>query len=143
MENTDGNKTRFFAQYWGQTVLHHVFDEIMLEHPQPICDENIWRTKSYLQLKPLSSISDEDAVGAARIIYDRKTYTGEDLEKFILDPKNGKSGISSIQAGCTFVELWRVENLISFLRLKGFALPFHGLSVEQQIDYGWIKLQTK
>lgn len=29
---------------------------------------------------------------------------------------------------------------ITYLRSKGYALPWMGLSVEQQIEYGWIKL---
>jgi len=33
--------------------------------------------------------------------------------------------------------------IIDFLRSKGYALPFMGLSVEQQIEYGWSKLKQK
>lgn len=30
---------------------------------------------------------------------------------------------------------------IDYIRSKGYALPWMGLSVEQQIEYGWIKLK--
>jgi hypothetical protein len=32
--------------------------------------------------------------------------------------------------------------ITDYLRSKGYALPFMGLSVEQQISYGWVKLKT-
>jgi len=34
-------------------------------------------------------------------------------------------------------------HVTDFLRSKGYALPFHGLSVENLIEYGWVKLKQE
>lgn len=42
---------------------------------------------------------------------------------------------------CEF-SMEQAEEVISFLRSKGIAYQYSGLSVEQQIEFGWIKLKT-
>lgn len=34
-----------------------------------------------------------------------------------------------------------IDTAIDYLRSKGYALPYLGISVEEQIEFGWIKLK--
>lgn len=68
--------------------------------------------ESHLELKPLSSISDEDAK--------KLGFRDSDHFKFDASPTN-----------------WKDE-----LRLLGYAVEWVNLSVEKQLEYGWIKLKN-
>lgn len=35
------------------------------------------------------------------------------------------------------------KQMADFLRSRGYALPFKGISVEEQIKAGWVKLVTE
>lgn len=107
-EINNENKAKFFALYWGQKVIKddtcqllYVSSNINLEHDS-------W----YLNLKPLSSISDED-----------KNSILEFVEKVI-----------------PISETYATVFSIDYLRSKGYALPYLGLSVEDLINAGWIKI---
>lgn len=115
MENNLENKAKFFAQYWGQEVLSDLTnggDRILY----PVEASNMYRIQeSYLELKPLSSITDEDL--------DKTNYGCIEmiLEKgYWLDVKNS-----------------------DLLRSLGYALPWMGLSIEQLQEYGWIKIKSE
>lgn len=131
MENTLENKSKFFALYWGQKVLYVGGVGLVnigsggwsLRHPD-----------FFLELKPLSSISDEDLIEcyhlhSAFIAYDYTMDFKPVLEMATHWRTNG--GIKDII---------RCQYTIDFLRSRGYALPCMGLSVEQLINYGWIKL---
>lgn len=107
MENTKENKAKFFAQYWGQEVAYVCYPQ---EEPHiwVLQDYNINHT-DHLQLKPLSSVTDEDAIK--------------------LGYGNAKHLLSNI--------LYNRDEL----RQLGYALDWCGLSVEKQIEYGWVKLK--
>ncbi len=68
----------------------------------------------YLELKPLSLITDKER----HMLMDIKANEEEDDEYLALHSAD-------------------------YLRSKGYAMPFMGLSVETMIEYGWIKLKTK
>ncbi|KPE51012.1 hypothetical protein [Chryseobacterium indologenes] len=116
MENTLENKAKFFAQYYSVPCIQN--------------DEWIWRendefgklpsgcdiTDCYANLKPLTLITDEDAF---RIGFcNRKIFLATNTNLYIYQ-----------------------INSADFLRSKGYALPWMGLSVEKLIEYGWIKLR--
>lgn len=137
IQNTLENKTKFFALYWGLefTGSDH-YGEYMpgtwSEYPKYV-------DKQYLILKPLSSISDEDAID----IYSIMIPTGRSTEKerifygrsFI---KNYDTTNETLEFAQSYLDIQRA---IDFLRSRGYALPWMGLSVEQLIEYGWIKLK--
>lgn len=106
MENTIENKSKFFAQYWGQKVLRASKNH---ELTWTITDSNNPVESEYLNLKPLSAITDEDRD------YCVSMWRGVFKKEFDLSQGD-------------------------FLRSKGYALPWMGLSVETMIEYGWIKL---
>lgn len=119
-EINNENKAKFFALYWGQEVLS---DGGHLGGCVGDCEEDM-----FLLLKHLSSISDEDAIELGYSTCD--------------DPLNPNYGMSA--SGC-FLDDWtqREEMLMSdsdYLRSKGYALPWMGLSVEEMVEAGWIKL---
>lgn len=122
MENTKDNKEKFFAQYWGQKVGKTDYES------QLWINERFLNSISFLQLKPLSSITDEDAIEVSKI-------WGSKVESKIL------GNIIAIRIGTKAEsEVRNSIGVIDFLRSKSYALPYMGLSVETMIEYGWIKL---
>ena len=118
----------------------------------------------YAQKKPLSSITDEDAIDLARISLYHPTiegYCADDvwIGESDLNPNGDHwlevgmrcwegSLIINDQTGSIFLKdeddnhepIHNVMGTIDFLRSKGYVLPFMGLSVETLIEYGWVKL---
>ena len=65
LENTLENKAKFFAQYWGQNVLTSTYHTTKLYHRKLYCINRgnmRCEKQDFLELKPLSQISDEDAI---------------------------------------------------------------------------------
>lgn len=153
----------FFAQYWGQEVM-------IVEQSSKIVREEIgpesiilcYYANAYLHLKPLSQISDEDAIEVAKIINDAPFITHKkwQVEKY-----------TKAEAGCDGVKVFarhsaryytfdfdgQFDHLdedtdhemlgycdfpaaYDFLRSRGYALPFRGLSVNEMKEAGWLKL---
>ena len=123
MKNTLENKTKLFAQYWGQ---HLIIMGSFLRRIDHVTLCNI-ENDDILQLKPLSKISDEDALILSKMRYSFEEY---------INLKNGKCMVS-----CHENQKYLIQIQVDFLRSKGYALPYMDLSVEDLIDYGWIKLE--
>ena len=146
LENTLENKAKFFAQYWGQYVLYFTSD--FLRKIDNLTLDSV-ENDDYLELKPLSQISDEDVIQGIMITYN-KTYEGlgEILE---VKHYNTFSSITTTIAGENFktsrsIHHWNGNRKIGsmecdYLRSKGYALPWMDLSVEDLVKYGWIKLK--
>ena len=123
MENTLENKEKFVAQYWGQKV-GMVFDTDWDKHLSYGIGTNcLVYQVDYLELKPLSSISDEDAIEVSKLC-----VNGDDKR------------IENIKV---YARIYALQSALinDFLRSRGYALPWMGLSVEKLIKYGWIKLK--
>jgi len=119
-------KEAFFAQYWGQRVLS-------IEGDAGIMSLNQYGTSSvfnnlhkfYLELKPLSSISEEDLEG---LLPTEGCCYNEDTELMALDTR--------------IVRYGRVRaRELDYLRSKGYFLPFMGITVEEIICMGWGKFR--
>ena len=130
IENTLENKAKFFTQYWGQDVLCRVIfgknkNEIIM-HNTPCSNLKLGEIiDSYLELKPLSRISDEDAIEIS------KEYPafGSDIRNSVKELFQEFDDLElSIKTG-------------DYLRSKGYALPWMDLSVEDLVEYGWVKLK--
>lgn len=125
-----------------------------------------------LLLKPLSSISDEDAIEIAKIvsirwskhfreneitysIFKREGQTTTvtrhtkghknvwiriEKDSVYIKDEERKSG-NSMFPGETY-ENTNPYECLDFLRSKGYALPYRGLSVEEQISRGWVRLSS-
>ena len=118
LENTLENKAKFFAQYWRQDLLCRVIfgknkNEIIM-HNTPCSNLKLGEIiDSYLELKPLSHISDEDAI---------------------------KLGFTNARDFLAVADIYHIYH-VDYLRSKGYALPYMYLSVEDLVEYGWVKLK--
>jgi len=138
MENKLHNKEKFFAQYWGQEVFceketesKDSFTTYAVMYREPVNHNSLCYidSKSYLELKSLKKVSDEDAIVLGKYRYrEPKMLTHLEIGKSLINEffTSPKTKIEHFEA--------------DYLRSKGYALPFIGLSVEMMIAYGWIKL---
>ncbi|CAL67418.1 hypothetical protein [Christiangramia forsetii] len=145
MENTLENKAKFFAQYWtwiyeGESVCVTIQDI---------------QESDFLRLKPLSKISDEDAIEIAnrigyffdkvvrskKYLYITDKYNDfEDVQETLRIYHNGEIFYLDQSGKVRELSMEQAEEVISLIRQKGIAYQSRGLSVEQQLEYNWIKL---
>lgn len=110
-----------------------------------------------LLLKPVSAISDEDAIQVAKIAMVGEFKKVIRYKDFIDIKSEGlEPDINMVQIFHTgefelaFSKSYEYQGIhgekyveiIDFLRSKGYALPFMQYSVEQLIEMGWVKLKT-
>lgn len=133
-EINNENKAKFFAQYWGQDVLcSEMYGDGGTVYSATMKDSSI--KNEWLELKPLSSISDEDAIEVAKIFnIGHLRGTTVSLIKSILSALDGSTNKSETTE---FVLNW--INALDFLRDRGYLVPFLGLSCEELIEDGWAK----
>lgn len=124
IQNTLENKAKFFAQYYGQHVLY--FSSDFLRKIDNLTLDSV-ENDDYLELKPLSQISDEDASKVCDLIF----------------ITNNNLNIQQIKQIVILIESnnWNNYKIFDYLRSKGYALPYIDLSVEDLVEYGWIKLK--
>lgn len=116
--NETAVKCRFFAQYWGTKTMY-VGGVGLVE-----IGKGGWNLKHpdfFLELKPLSKITDEDAISMYRGL-------GRNYESAIQFLEDYKS--------IGFLE----QSEVDFLRSKGYAVPFMGYSVDDLVKIGWVQL---
>lgn len=166
MENTKQtpsilDKVRFFAQYYGQNILKINGGQGIIK-----CVPFWWEKDSFsfLELKPLSKITDEDAVKVIEIFnyktpinyqFTRKkdAFSGDLFRQVFYEniyEDSGQEGIDNLKVVANFSnngihvlesnrekEYWRA---LDYLRSKGYAVPFMEHSVEDLVSFGWVKL---
>ena len=128
-EINNENKAKFFALYWGQEFFEWKYPE----HATSTCVikpvlgfiENYTQC-GWLNLKPLSQITDEDAFLISKLI-------GVYMED-VYDWLTGDCMHEDFQNPFTFL------HATDYLRFKGYAIEWMGLSVEEMLEAGWIKL---
>jgi hypothetical protein len=122
MKNTLENKAKFFAQYWGQNILIYEPD---LGYHRIVNDYKIGNADEFVaELKPLSQITDEE------------------FKKLEIFPDSLDE--EGYREGAPFSDYYYLRSEeVDFLRSKGYALPYMGISVEQQIEWGWVKLKQQ
>ena len=121
---TTENKAKIFALYWGQAVidapkkydfLTGKFTPLALSNDE--FDDMYELDKAWAELRPLSSITDEELKIMESLVVKAKTYL-----KIITS-----EGFSKEEA--------------DQLRLMGFAVPWCGWSVEELVKEGVFKLK--
>jgi hypothetical protein len=133
-ELTTKLKEQFFAQYWGQNVATFKADNHS-NHDLEVGTQHPVNKVFSLRLRPLSSISDEDAIEICRMMNHGAYSHGR--ESKIRDGKDLIKSYQNKQSNVHGVEWLRIYD---YLRSKRYALPFHGYSVEELVEAGWIKL---
>ena len=132
MKNLDTNQTeqlnetavkcRFFAQYLGQEVLRwHQWVETKQNSKVDLSIPAIEKKGWFIKLKPVSKITDEDAIS----MYRGLEINYESANQFLEDYKS-----------IGFLE----QSEVDFLRSKGYVVPFMNYSVEDLVSFGWVQL---
>lgn len=138
MENTLENKANFFAQYIvaePQVLTSNSMGHLNVETYHLNIKNGF--EKRCLLLKSLSQLSDEDK---------HEVFVIEDAFN---EAENITIHFSSNFDTCHFINEWdEVEfkrpllvQSYQYLQSKAYALPWMGLSVEQLISFGWVKLK--
>lgn len=125
-------KSIFFAQYWGQEVNHYRISKLSARKIESVKGT----TFGYLKLKPMSQISDEDALKAVDLL--GKSNNSSEESRIFQFKKLFES--PNFWVNQTNIPLVKMLKVFDFLRSKGYALPFMDYSVEQLIEMGWVKL---
>lgn len=157
MGNTLENKAKFFALYWGQLILMQADGLGVKKCIQAYWEKSI--SSRYLELKPLSSISDEDAEEIARLYYERCgiNFKKSDLIKYEIHTSVRESDLNAVCLDFIYNHSWGKEKstlflrdtkqtdnrIVDTLRDMGYAFSWSGLSVKDLIEYGWIKLKSE
>ena len=134
LENTLENKAKFFAQYWGQYVLYFTSD--FLRKIDNLTLDSV-ENDDYLELKPLSQISDEDAIEVSKIF--GLGHLSGAIKELILSIFRTSINDSGTTSSTNGIKNWL--HVFDYLRSKGYALPWMDLSVEDLVEYGWVKLK--
>ena len=143
MENNLENKSKFFSQYWGQQCfVEPSFNDYTTALMGVDLDS---LSDGYLFLTPLSKITDEDAIEVANVVFNglQPSYAKIiGLEIMFYHFKGTKQ--SGIQINDKIeIDTMTTHNMIvvyQYLQSKGYALPFHDLSVDDLVGYGWVVL---
>jgi len=153
MEDIIENKARFFAMYWGREFIYsNDFGRYKGVVGDFHFNDNI-KQKAVISLKALSSITDEDAYGTGILIncWSNKERGMEFFQSDEMKPIHISGGTNF--AHCIGKEYGPylshpfansttdILAAYDFLRSKGYALPFMGVSVEELVERGWIKLK--
>ena len=129
-------KCRFFAQYFGvrvfQNELNKQYNYVNYSHPLTIEKDFNKEIIEFLELKPLSKITDEDKnvleesiIGFISDIFQVGYFVYIDSETSISDKKM-----------TTPLNIYHLD----YLRSKGYALPFMEYSVEDLVSFDWVRL---
>ena len=155
-EINNENKAKFFALYWGQRVLKDA------QGMNPIVSNMVdleWEGW-WIELKPLSAISDEDAIevakmalGFSKITQNITVTTTTNREfgfsfwlngdvEYMIDFQNfyNPTLIALTRKTANNEYLHNATKISDYLRSKGYAIPWMGLSIEEMVKAGWIKL---
>ena len=137
------SKDKLFAQYWGQKVALYYENIFNYDFEFP----KHWFNDTKLELKSLSNLSREDAI----FLYCSKNglHRQERVSLVEYSFSNNILGIEisspDYSTNLTPKDYFPVDGIPSkltdYMRSKGYAMPYMGLSVEKQIEYGWVVLE--
>lgn len=132
MNQQQQDKAAFFAQYYPQNVMRHdSYDD-----DQPSMDARpVGNTSHYLKLKPLTAITDEDAVIVCEIggaIFSQISQKANAGKRLIWDYFDH---IRCNVRGSEWI------HIADFLRSRGYLIPFRNYSTDQILEMGWAKLR--
>jgi hypothetical protein len=127
-EINNENKIKFFTLYWGQFVGIDYERGIDARH---VIESSMIKITDCVSLKPLSSISDEDARAVAEQNrfngnYDVFPKVGRDILRRVFELKDSQMCLPMESA--------------DYLRSRGYALPWLDISINEMVEAGWIKL---
>ncbi|HYG84563.1 MAG TPA: hypothetical protein VD907_06845 [Verrucomicrobiae bacterium] len=140
-ENTPENKARFFALYFGLEVCYRNNDPY--NRKGDVCAytfsrDNKVKKDAYLELRPLSDITDEEATTLLCMVHPDAIFESVSADCHGMTI-NYSEGIFHYSFG--FHIKGAPADRADYLRSRSFALPYMGVSVETFVEWGWIKLK--
>jgi len=157
MENTIENKAKFLVQYWGQNVLVAGGYKNTPTYFTVNADTMHTIDSDYLELTSISQISDQDAIEVAKLqapTFDNKSkvlrldnsieiHRLNNVVKITHEISTFHRGIL-LMVGGAVQTMYAYDSLVftDYLRSNGYALPWMGLSVIEQINRGWVKIRS-
>jgi hypothetical protein len=152
MTQEQQDKQSFFGLYINQAVLS--IDINRKRRTEPLTPTRIeryaWQDDSYLELRSLQSISDEDAIEVATVyepfvplkVSQRNTFS----VRIAHTDDDGDHDF------CTIFFDGEIDNggnhgsthdlqAYDYLRSRGYLLPFRSYSIQQLLDMGWAKIK--
>ena len=130
MENSLLNKTKFFAQYYGQEIALHSKKKYFVNSIIEKIGDNY-----KLSLKSIDSISNIDICKCVNLM--GKSITEEEAEDF---KDSFIEAFLNKEFYGTFYP-YRVCEIVDYLRSKSYAIPYNGLSIDELISFGWVVLE--
>ena len=135
-----GVKCRFFSQYYGVKCMY--ISGVGLVK----VGSGAWNLKHpdfFLKLKPLSEITEEDAIEVLKLIYPKTRNIESNCIRFFREsygsPRVNQYYKEDIERYVNIhPNLERIA--IDYLRSKGYALPFMEYSLEDLISFGWMRV---
>ena len=121
MENTLEDKLKFFTNYWGQFVLLH----------------EDWNDECWFGVHAKSMLFVEKDGGAGYYLELRSLDSLKKKESKKMGYKNAKEALYWLNEKED--ELWQSQ--ADELRANGFATDFRDVTVEKQLEWGWIKIK--
>lgn len=150
IENTLENKAKFFALYLNRKKCIIRQGYINRDNIEP----NGVDEYDSLELKHLSSITDEDAIEVAKIRFHYEKY--DEFEVSVKDVPFYKSvhvctekfhdtlymphDANDLESNVCDMH-GSITHIVDYLRSRGYLLPWMGLKPDEIIDYGWVKLK--
>ena len=140
METT---KDKFFAQYWGQKVALYYENTFNYDFEFP----KHWFNDTKLKLKSLNELSREDAIflycskngilRTEKVSLIEYSFSNNILGIEIYTPEYSSQLIPKDYFSIDGLSV----KLTDYIKSKGYAVPFMGLSVEKLIENGWVVLE--
>lgn len=141
--NTPENKAAFMAQYYGQKVAKYPHLSAIYNLNHTNLKNIVYQTDAFLQLRSLSSITDDEAIEVLNFMGFNSANDGNLARATILAlfviSSNDMIKYELIVKQMLF-DFGDISSTVEKIRSMGFAYKWRGLSVEQQITYGWISL---
>lgn len=124
------NKEKFFALYYGQKIVsHRSYPENSTNSISGGIIKQYSEKDYFLKLIPISKISDKDGLILYKIIYPMGWINN--------DVKYIRTWLESFYDG----DHKKIQpQAVDFIRSIGASFEWMGLSVEEMIEAGWIKL---
>lgn len=129
MEDTPKNQTKFNALYWGQPVGRVGGMPFLWKVGEA---GKVNSGFQHLELKSTQLLTEKEIVEIIPIVYDKEIYN--------IDEEQGKYA-QYVRNGFKNNTIYVTPQLVDYLRLNGYAWEWMGISVEEQINRGWITLK--
>lgn len=140
MKNTIENKKKFYSLYYGVEVFNNELNKIYDgNYNIPLLTTTHHHGEEsgeFLELKPITSITDEDA---GELLFSMIKFIG--LDGIIQE--NSIDLVKQVIINHDRVDILHMlpSEFADSARSKGYAFPYMGITIEEQVEFGWVKLK--